>query len=130
MTNQNRLAPEAALDRIFSIIREEAMANPTFARRLLEAAGVTVTFSGPDAVKIADPILVAARGDYASFREAFIGFSEKDLKDLAKNFALATQEQVKGVKTKPKAAGLVDLLWDGALRKLDERRVKIAPHSD
>lgn len=123
MTIQNRLSPEAALDRIFSVIREEATANPTFARRLLEAAGVTVTFSGANAAKIVDPILVAARGDYASFREAFMSFTEKELKDFAKNFALATQEQLKSVKTKPKIAGLVDLLWDGANRQLEERRV-------
>jgi len=118
------VSPGEALERIFEIIREEAVANPTFAKRLLDAAGVTVVFSGPDAVKVADPILAAARADYASFRESFIGFTEKDLKNLLKGFALATDEQVKGVKTKPKQSGLVDLMWEGAKRKLDERRVK------
>lgn len=118
------VSPGEALERIFEVIREEAVANPTFAKRLLDAAGVTVVFSGPDAAKVADPILAAARTEYADFRESFIGFTEKDLKSLLKGFALATDEQIKSVKTKPKQSGLVDLMWEGAKRKLDERRVK------
>lgn len=118
------VSPGEALERIFEVIREEAAANPTFARRLLDAADVTVVFSGPDAAKVADPILTAARADYAGFRESFMGFTEKDLKGLIKGFALATDEQIKGVKTKPKQSGLVDLMWEGAKRKLDERRVR------
>jgi len=118
------VSPGEALERIFEVIREEAVANPTFAKRLLDAAGVTVVFSGPDAAKVADPILAAARAEYADFRESFIGFTEKDLKSLLKGFALATDEQIKSVKTKPKQSGLVDLMWEGAKRKLDERRVK------
>lgn len=113
-----------ALERIFEVIRDEAAANPTFARRMLDAVGVTVVFSGPEAAKVADPIIAAARSDYASFRESFLGFTEKDLKSLIKGFALATEEQVKGIKTKPKQSGLVDLMWQGANRKLDERRVR------
>ena len=53
-----------------------------------------------------------------------MGSPEKDLKGLIKGFALATEEQVKGVKTKPKQGGLVDLMWDGANRKLEERRAR------
>jgi hypothetical protein len=119
-----RLSPGEALERIFEVIREEAASNPKFAKRMLDAAGVTVVFSGPDAAKVADPIIAAARGDYASFRESFIGFSEKGLKDLIKGFALATSEQVKNVKTDPKQDGLVDLMWEGARRKLEERSVR------
>jgi hypothetical protein len=120
----NSVSPGEALEKIFEVIREEAAANPSFARRLLDAAGVTVVFSGPDAAKVADPILAAARADYAGFRESFIGFTEKDLKGLIKGFGLATEEQIKGVKTKPKQSGLVDLMWEGAKRKLDERRIR------
>ena len=100
MTNPN--SPNEALERIFEVIREEAAGNPTFARRMLDAAGVTVVFSGPNAVKAADPIIVAARGGYASFRGSFIGFAGNGLKAIIKGFALATEEQVKGVKTNPK----------------------------
>lgn len=118
------VSPGEALERIFEVIREEAVANPTFAKRLLDAAGVTVVFSGPDAAKVADPILAAARAEYADFRESFIGFTEKDLKSLLKGFALATDEQIRGITTRPRKSGLVDLMWEGAKRKLDERRVK------
>ncbi len=121
---ESQLTPAEALERIFEVIRQEASSNPAFARRMLDAAGVTVLFSGHDAVKAADPIIAAARADYASFRESFIAFPEKDLKALIKGFALATEEQIKGVKTKPKQGGLVDLMWQGAKRQLDERRAR------
>jgi hypothetical protein len=120
---QQRVEPSEALERIFEVIRQEASNNPTFARKLLDAAGVTVVFSGPEAVKVADPILMAACDDYASFRGSFMSFAEKDLKAMIKGFGLATDEQVKGVKTKPKQSGLVELMWEGATRKLNERRV-------
>jgi hypothetical protein len=81
---QTRLAPGDALDRIFEVIRQEAAGNPTFARRMLDAAGVTVVFSGPEAAVAADPVLLAARGDYAVFRESFLSFTEKDLKALSR----------------------------------------------
>jgi hypothetical protein len=120
----DRLSPGEALERIFEVIREEAESNPTFARRMLDAAGVTVVFSEPDAAKAADPIVVAAHGNYANFRESFIGISEKDLKSLIKGFALATDEQIKSISTNPKRSGLVDLLWEGARRKLQERQAR------
>ena len=118
-----KLSPAQALERIFQVVREEAAANPTFARRMLDAAGVTVTFTGSDAAAAADPIIVAARNEYDAFREIFQSFAEGDLKKMLKNFALATDEQIRSVKTKPKKLGFVDLLWDGSRRKLSERRV-------
>lgn len=120
---RDRLAPGEALDRLFAVIRQEAAANPAFARRMLEAVGVTVVFSGPEATVASDPILVAARDDYAAFRESFLGFTEKDLKALIRGHGLATEEQVKGVTSKPRQAGLVELMWDGARRKLRDRSV-------
>lgn len=119
---RDRLDPSEALDRIFDVIREEAAASPAFARRLLDAAGVTVVFSGPEAAISADPVLAAARGDYAAFRANFLSLPEKELRALIKSFALATEEQVKAVKGKPKRPELVDLMWDGAKRKLQDRR--------
>lgn len=124
MIQRSQTSPGETLERIFEVIREEAAANPTFARRMLEAAGVTVTFTGPDAAAVADPVVAAARHDYAAFREMFQTFAEADLKKMLKGFALATDEQIKGVKTKPKKVGFVDLLWDGARRKLAERSAR------
>jgi len=124
MTQRSQPSPTEALERLFEVIRQEAAANPTFARRMLEAAGVTVTFTGPDAAAAADPVVAAARHDYAVFREIFQTFPEAELKKMLKGFALATDEQIKGVKTKPKKAGFVDLLWDGARRKVAERSAR------
>lgn len=120
---KDRVSPNEALERLFEVIRQEASANPKFAARMLEASGVTVMFQGPDAGKIADPIAMAARGDEVAFRESFLSLPEKDLKAIIKNFALATDEQMKAVKTKPKTIGLVDLIWKGATVKLACRSV-------
>ncbi|MEZ5853049.1 MAG: hypothetical protein R3D68_20640 [Hyphomicrobiaceae bacterium] len=116
-------SPDEALSLIFEVIRQEAATNPTFARRLLDAAGVPVRFTGPDAVAAADPVIAAARNEYPAFREMFLTFSEAELKKLLKGHALATDEQVKKVTTKPKKDGFIDLLWDGARRRLIDRRV-------
>ncbi|MBL8565900.1 MAG: hypothetical protein JNM89_09300 [Hyphomicrobiaceae bacterium] len=121
MTNGPEISASEALERLFEAIRAEAAGNPAFARRLVNALGVTVTFKGTEAVTAADPIIAAARMDFAAFREMFDTFPEKDLKTLIKSFALATDAQVKAVATKPKKIGFIDLMWDGARRKLRER---------
>ena len=114
------IPPGEALDRLFSVIREEATANPTFARRLLEAAGVPVIFSGEEAALAADPVLIAARNDYASFREMLTTFPDATLKKMVTSFGLGTAEDVRRVKTSPKKVGYIDLMWEGARRKLAE----------
>lgn len=119
---KDHVSPNEALERIFEVIRQEAAANPKFASRMLEATGLTVVFQGPEAGKIADPIAMAARGDETAFRESFLSLSEKDLKAILKNFALATDEQVKSIKTKPKAIGLVEIMWVSAISKIRERK--------
>jgi hypothetical protein len=109
--------PSEALERIFRVVREEAAANPTFARRLLDAARVPVLFQGPEAANAVDPVLVAARHDYAEFREMFMTFPEADLKKMIAGFGLGTTEDIKKVSTKPKKIGFVEILWAGACRK-------------
>ena len=39
MNEENTLEPVVALDRFFLVVREEASANPVFARRLHDALG-------------------------------------------------------------------------------------------
>ena len=111
------LSPDKALDRLFAVIREEAVANPKFARRLLDAVGVSVMFQGSDAAFAVDPVIAARRCDQAEFREMFSTFSEADLKKLIVNFGLGTAEDVKKITTKPKKIGYIELLWNGARRK-------------
>lgn len=121
MSTTPRVTPTEALDRIFSVIRDEASANPTFARRLLDAAGVSVAFTGDDAKAAADPVLIAAQTDYAGFREMLSTFSEANLKKMVTSFGLGTAEDLKKVTAKPKKVGYIDLMWDGARRKLAEQ---------
>jgi hypothetical protein len=122
MSDKPRLTPAEALDRLFEVIRDEALSNPNFARRMLTAVGCQVVFTGGDAASSADPILVAAGGNFTAFHETFMSFSEKDLKTFITNFGLATAEDVKTIKGKNKKPGFVQLMWDGAQRKITERR--------
>jgi len=121
MNENAQLTPAEALDKLFGVIREEALSNPTFARRMLAAVGCQVVFNGGDAASSADPIMAASRSDFAAFHEMFMTFTEKDLKSLLTIFNLATVEDVKSVKGKAKKPAFVQLLWDGAHRKLAER---------
>ena len=121
MSTPDKISPAEALERLFAVIREEATANPTFARRMLDALGATVAFTGPEATAAADPVLVAARHDYAAFREMFSTFSEADLKKMVTNHGLGTAEDVRRVTTKPKKLGYIDIMWEGARRRIAER---------
>lgn len=111
------VTPEEALDRLFTVIREEAVANPKFAKRLLDAVGMPVKFQGNDAALTADPVVAAKRNDHATFRVMFSTFSEADLKKMVTNWGLGTAEDVKKVSTKPKKIGYIELLWEGAKRR-------------
>ncbi|MGE0855385.1 MAG: hypothetical protein AB7E80_05120 [Hyphomicrobiaceae bacterium] len=121
MSERPQIGPDEALERLFAVIRDEASRNPTFARRMLDAVGTPVRFLGSEAASAVDPILTAARNEFPTFREMFDTFSDKELKALIKGFGLATDQQVKAVKTKPKKIGLIELMWDGAKRKLADR---------
>lgn len=80
-----------------------------------------VLVAGPDAATAVDPVLIAARGDYAAFRETLSTFPEADLKKMITNLGLGTAEDVRRVTTKPKKMGYIDVMWDGSKRKLGER---------
>lgn len=117
MSNSRQVSPAEALDGIFAVIREEALANPRFARRLLDAAGVRVAFMGAEAVAAADPVIAAANHDYASFLAMFSTFSEGDLKKILSASGLATAEDIKRA-PRPKKTSYIDLMWRGAKQKL------------
>jgi hypothetical protein len=123
MTEKQKVSPGDALSRLFDVIREEALANPRFAHRMLSAVGCQVVFVGDDAAKTADPILLAGSGDFSAFYETFSSFSEKDLKAMIGTFALGTAEDVKAIKGKSKKPAYIDLMWEGAQAKLNDRRV-------
>lgn len=121
--NERTLSPNEALERLFEVIREEATVNSKFASRMLDAVGIAVMFTGPEAVAVADPFVVAAKRDYGGFRQSFLSFKEADLKKVLQTYSLATKEQLDAVK-KPKKDGYVDLLWEGAQRRLKARSAR------
>jgi hypothetical protein len=110
------ISPEEALDRLFTLIREQASQDRQFGRRLLEAVGVTVIYRGEDAVDAVDPVLLAADGRDA-FEKALGTFKVAELKALIKSFDLATAANMKG---KRKKADLIELAWQGAKGKRED----------
>ena len=119
-----KLSPGEALERLFEVIRQEALASPTFARRMLDAVSTPVTFTGAEAGDAVDPIILAAKADHTQFMETFVTFKDSDLKKIIKSYSLGTAEDVKTAtaRGKHKKHGLIDIMWAGAQRKLKERR--------
>jgi hypothetical protein len=113
MTTQRTIGPAEALDDLFQIIREEALGNPRFARRLLEAVGHTVEFRGEEALAAVDPVLVAMRG-VEEFRRTFLSMNANEIKKIGKTFSLIESHETKGRALGP----LVDLLWERASERV------------
>lgn len=115
MTTHRTVDPAEALDSLFQVVREEALSNPRFARRLLVAVGHTVQFRGEEALATVDPMLVAMQG-VAEFRRTFLSMTARDLKRIGKTFSLMeTHETAR----KPVGA-LVDLLWERAKERVHD----------
>jgi hypothetical protein len=106
-----------ALDRFFSVVREEATSNSRFAARLLDAVGFDVVFRGSEARYAVDPVQIAMKGQEA-FRQTFLSFSPAELKAMVKEFNLATQADMKG---KTRAPQIVEIMWEGASAKIKDR---------
>ncbi len=109
------VGPAEALDRLFQVVREEALANPRFGRRLLEAVGQTVLYRGEEAIAAIDPVLVAMRG-FEEFRATFLSMKAAEIKKVGKASGLLV-----GTDRLPNTVGaLVDLLWDRASQRLHD----------
>ena len=98
-----------ALDALFQIVREEALSNPVFARRLLVAVGHEVVFRGEEALAAVDPLLVALSGA-EEFRRTFLSMSMRDLKKIGREFNLFDPPET----TRKTVAQVVELLWERA----------------
>lgn len=115
-----KLDAATALDGFFQVVRQEALANPVFARRLLEALGCTVEFRGEEALAAVDPVLVAVRGA-DEFRRTFLSMKAKDIAKIGHEAGLVEKDEIRGKKIGP----LVDLLWERA----SERMRDLFPHA-
>lgn len=113
MDSRRKSDPAKALDSFFQIVREEALSNPRFARRLLEATGFTVEFRGEEALAAIDPLLVAMNGP-EEFRRTFVSMKPKDVTKIGVDFNLVEREETKG----KKIGALVDLLWERASARM------------
>jgi hypothetical protein len=117
MSEAKQIDAGRALDQFFAIVREEALGNPRFAAKLTDALGYQVLFRGSEALPAVDPVLMAMQGQEA-FRETFLTFKAAELKNLAKEFGLATAADLKPLKKVPP---IVDLMWQGAAAKIRDR---------
>jgi hypothetical protein len=113
MGERNPISPDEALDRLFTLIREQASEDRRFGRRLLEAVGVTVIYRGEEAVDALDPVLLVAEGR-EKFEKTLNSFKIAELRRLIKEFDLATASDLKG---KKKKIDLIDVMWRGAQNK-------------
>jgi hypothetical protein len=115
MDTQRQIDPAEALDKFFQAVREEALANPKFGRRLLEAIGYSVIYRGEEAINAVDPVLVAMQG-YEEFRRTFLSMRPAEIKKVGKSSGLLV-----GVAPLPTTVGnLVDLLWERARQRLHD----------
>lgn len=115
MRDPEPIEPTKALDQFFAVVREEAIRNPAFGARLLEALNVQVIYHGDAAAEVVDPVALVRQGPEV-FRKTFLGFDNKKLKKVLKDFGLASQTDI-GRLGGPQ---LVELLWKRASTKHEE----------
>ncbi len=112
MSDVRRLEPSKALDGFFAVVREEAVRNPAFGARLLNALGFTVEYRGAIAGEVVDPIALVRQGQ-EKFRATFLTFDDKTLKKILADHGLASKTDI----GKRKGPALVELLWERAETK-------------
>lgn len=107
------IEPGKALDDFFQIVKQEALANPAFGRRLIEAIGYKVIYRGSEAMAAIDPVLVAIEG-LEPFRATFASMKVAEVKKIGEAAGLFQR----GEKL-PKGLGeQIDLLWQRAQQRL------------
>ncbi len=104
-----------ALDEFFAVVRQEAVRNPTFGARLLEALNVQVLYQGDNAAEVLDPIALVRQG-HEAFRSTLLSFDDKTLKKFLQDHGLASKSDI----GKLRGPALVELLWQRASTKFDE----------
>jgi hypothetical protein len=121
MDAKPRIDAAEALGALFQVVRDEALSNPKFARRLLEAVGFTVEFRGEEALAAVDPILVAMRGR-GEFRRTFISMKLKDVVKIGKDSNLIESHEFEkmeaGKKKKKNIGEIEELLWERSSERM------------
>ncbi len=126
MDTKRKIDATEALDKLFQIVRQEALGNPTFARRLLEAVGYTVEFRGEEALVAVDPVLVAMRGR-EEFRRTFVSMPLAGVKVIGQAFNLVESHEFdkevvgkngKKKKQKKSVGEIEELLWERSSERM------------
>ena len=112
MVDAKQIEASKALDGFFAVVREEAVRNPVFGARLLDALGVTVEYRGTVVGDVVDPIALVRQGQ-EKFRATFLTFDDKTLKKVLNDHGLASKTDI----GKRKGPALVELLWERAEAK-------------
>ena len=115
MSDLAPIEPTKALDEFFAVVRQEAVRNPAFQARLLEALKVNVVWQGEGVAEVIDHIALVKQG-HDKFRKTFLSFDDKTLKKLLADHGLASKTDI----GKQKGPALVELMWDRAQTKRQE----------
>ncbi|MDX2275152.1 MAG: hypothetical protein NW206_06845 [Hyphomonadaceae bacterium] len=119
--NHERVAPEVALDRFLTAIKNQADIDPAFRNNLLLALGVTVVFDGENDLANVAPHIVAAHKDELSFRAIYGRLPVAKLRSVLTKSGLATKSDLTG----KSQDDILDMLWGRAVSRAEERGLRV-----
>ncbi|HEX8902106.1 hypothetical protein [Vitreimonas sp.] len=117
MSADEKIAPQIALNRFLSVIRQRAEVDATFRDDLIQALGVSVSYEGEDDLTNVAPHIIAAKKDELQFRAIYGRLSAAKLRAIFKRSELATTADV----ARKSADDLIDMLWKRANSRARER---------
>ncbi len=117
MEETTQLTAPEYLDRFFDELREEVRSNPVLASRLVRALGGNVVFDCAQRTEITNPFAMVVEGSKAKFYAFYSALKLAELRKVLKEHNLASSVDVQGMV----AADLVDMLYERATAKVDER---------
>jgi hypothetical protein len=113
----NEVPADLAIEAFLQAIKDAAAEIPEFRSRLVDALGFTVLFEGAEQYQGANPATQAARWSEDAFKRIWAGATPAELKKVLKDRGLASEDDLKGKKTKP---ALLTLLYQRALAQAEE----------
>lgn len=118
MAEDSGLTATEYLDRFFDELRDEVRSNPRFASRVVKALGAEVVFENEAKADIANPYILAANGSKSQFYSTFATMKPSQIRQVLRENNLATRLDMTG----KSAEQLIDMLFDRASQKVNERR--------
>tara|TARA_X000001316_G_C911855_1_gene26992 strand:+ start:487 stop:843 length:357 start_codon:yes stop_codon:yes gene_type:complete len=107
----NKIVPvDLAIDEFLRAIKDAAAESPSFRARLVDALGYTVLYEGAEQFEGANPVRQANQWSEDAFCRIWSGAKVGDIKKVLKDYELATNDDMKGLKK----AELIALLYERA----------------